>query len=130
VPNTITKCVVKSRDFAQIRPQQLGEEIGIEVIGLDFGGGDGLEAGRVGEDEVDAEVVEQVREPVPEAGGFHHGPVWAGEGGEVGPQPGRLVRDALLFDALAIGGVGCDDAVALMLIDAREGHGALLVVAE
>jgi len=110
----------------ELGPQQLGEQVRVDAIGFDFGGRDGLEAGRVRQNELDAEVVEEIGKPIPEAGGFDDGPMRWWERREVGAEAVVEVGDALLFDALADVIVGCDEAVAFVLIDAGEVHGALL----
>ena len=62
------------------------------------------------EGELDVQVLEEIGEPVPAAGGFHHGLVgsWDAE---------RRVRHALLIDDRAAVVVGCDGGG-----DARRRH--------
>ena len=90
-------------------------------------GGDRLEPGRVGEDELDAKCREDVGQPVPGASGLHDGPVGRGELGEILLEPEGRARHAGLFDARPVGPVGCDDAERPVLVDAGVPQGSALL---
>ena len=77
----------------------------------------------MGQRELDVEVLEEIGQPVPAAGGFDDGFVRSGELGEVALDAERRVRDTLLIDDSATVAIGCDEAVALVLIDAGIEHG-------
>ncbi len=81
-----------------------------------------------GQRQLHAEFLEQIGEPIPEAGRFDDRAMRPGERGKVRPEALAVIRDALLFDALAAVVVRCDDAVAFVLIDTRVVHGAVLAV--
>ena len=70
-------------------------------------------------------MLEEIGQPVPAAGGFDDRVVRAVELCEVGAQPRAVIRDSLLFDALASIVMRCDHAVAFVLVDAGVVHGAL-----
>jgi hypothetical protein len=55
--------------------QQLGEPVGIEPIGFDLAAGNGFQAGRGRQHELNAEVVQQICQPVPEPGGLDDRPM-------------------------------------------------------
>ena len=63
-------------------------------------------------------MLEEIGEPVPAAGGFDDGFVGSGELGEVPLDAERRVWDALLIDDRAAVVIGCDEGIALVLVDA------------
>ena len=71
--------------------------------------------------QVDVQVTEEICQPVPAAGGFDDSPVRAGELREVALELEGRVGDTDLFDDRALGPVGCDEAIAFVLVDAGVG---------
>ncbi len=95
----ISRCALFGTDHVgfgdEVSTQEQGQDVGVDLVGLDFGRRDGFEPSGVRERELDVEVLEEIGEPVPAAGGFDDGFVGSGELGEVPLDPERRVRDAL-----------------------------------
>ena len=77
----------------------------------------------MGQCKFNVEVMEEIGEPVPAAGGFDDGSVGSSKLCEVPLDPERRVRDALLIDDGATVVIGCDEGIALVLVDAGIEHG-------
>jgi hypothetical protein len=126
-PHEIPGAPLRRRDHMgprdQVGPKQLGQGVGVHLVGLDLGGGDRFDPRGVRQHQLDPEGPDQVGQPVPGAGRLDHGLVWAGELGEVGLERERCARHPGLFDAWARGAIGCDHAERLVLIDAGVPHG-------
>ncbi len=101
----------------QVGVEEHGEHLGIDLVGLDLSGGDGFQPGGVGQAQLHALGLEEVGEPVPAAGRFDDRLVGPRELTEVALDEHGTIRYALLFDDLAVGAVGCDEAIPLVLVD-------------
>ena len=80
-----------------VEPQQRGEGLGIDLVGLDLGVGDGFQVFCMGEDEFDAVGREEIVEPVPACRAFDDRDVRTRKRCEVAEDEIGNVRDALLL---------------------------------
>ena len=98
--------------------EQLGQRLGVDLVGLDLRVADGLEVLGVGERERDALIAQEVGEPVPPGRRLDDGAVRALMLAEVGPQGVGVVLELLLAREVA-GLIDRDDeAGALVQVDA------------
>ncbi len=123
----ISRCALFGADHVgfgdEVSTQEQGQDVGVDLVGFDFGSRDGFEPRGVRKGQLDAQVLEEIGEPVPAASGFDDGFVGSGELGEVPLDPERCVRDALLIDDRATMVIRCDEGIALVLVDAGIEHG-------
>ncbi len=123
----ISRCALFGADHVgfgdEVSTQQQGQDVRVDLVGFDFGRGDGFEPRGVRKGELDVQVLEEIGEPVPAAGGFDDGFVGSGELGEVPLDAERRVRDAFLIDDGATVVIRCDEGITLMLVDAGIEHG-------
>jgi hypothetical protein len=103
-------------------PQQLRERVRIDRIGLHLGIGDRLQELRMGQAEVNALGGQQVAQPVPAAGHFHHRPLLPGPLGEVLAEESAIVGNGHLHHALALRRERGENRIRAVLIDAGVEH--------
>jgi len=130
-PHQVPGPALRRRDHVgardQVGPEQQGQGVGVDLVRLHFRRGDRLEAGGVSQHHLDAEGAQQIGQPVPGTGRLDDGLVRARELGEVRLEGERRARHPALFDARALGAVGCQHGELFVLVDAGVPHRSALL---
>lgn len=92
----------------QVGAQQVSDGEGVDLVRLHLRGADGFQLLRVREDQINSVATQQVRKPVPAAGGLHHGAMGSGQAAEVIEHRGRRSTQAALFNERPSGIHGAD----------------------
>jgi hypothetical protein len=130
LPHEVAQIAELAFDFVGsgdgVEPQERGQGTGIDLVGFDFGVGDGLEVLGMGKHEFDAVGFEEIVEPVPAGGTFDDGDVGSIEGAEIGQNALGDIGQPFLLDEGADRIDRGDETVVLMQIDTGVEHGGLL----